>query len=141
MLAADLYAARGWLRGEQDWTIGVIAMVIGVSVFSMLGPRITAWSTAHDQYYKSPLHELERRVTIEDSGITLVVGQNIARSAWSNYSAWTEINEVFLIDILQSSCAIIPKRAMSEEQIVELRALLTEKIGPMGVARKAESKK
>jgi len=48
---------------------------------------------------------------------------------WKTYVRWMETRNQILRCSSPVQCAIVPKRALSAEQLSELRTLLTENIG------------
>jgi len=84
----------------------------------------------------SPLLGHTYVINLDIKGIHASVDEHSSVTGWSYFVSWSIGKYHIHLRLLDKQRFFLPLRAMTEEQIVELRAMLTDKIGPMGVVRK-----
>jgi hypothetical protein len=100
---------------------GLTLLWVGV----LLGlPR---WS-ARRQFLKQPGAQGQRTVSIDDSGFHWRWNGGSSDIAWENYVRVLEGKKQFLLYTSPACFNIIPKRVLTAEELLELRALLKQNI-------------
>lgn len=84
--------------------------------------------TAHNQFSKQPSAQSERILTLGSDGVNWRWDGGSANIAWKNLIRSVEGKNLFLLYSSPACFNIIPKRALSAEQIIELRGLLADQI-------------
>ena len=87
------------------------------------------------RFLKEKANFTNAKLQLDDDGFRISIrgiGEGIAD--WRGMSQWPEGNKVI---ILRSGLLmrIVPKSALDESELTEVRSLLTTKIGPLGVKR------
>jgi len=80
-------------------------------------------------YARSRMNEQESNVTVDETGYASIrPGFAECRMSWKTFSGWNEGNLTFILGRELQFCSV-PKRALTEAQIVELRTLLKDHLG------------
>jgi hypothetical protein len=103
------------------------ALVVGVVWLALL--RALPWWVARTQFTKQPAAKGLRTMVLDGTGVHLSWEAGNSDTGWRNYTFRLEGRNQFLLYSSPTSFAIIPKRALTPEQIAEFRALLAEHIG------------
>jgi hypothetical protein len=85
------------------------------------------WS-ARRQFLKQPGTQGQRTVLIDESGVHWRWNGGSSDIAWKNYVRSLEGKKQFLLYTSPACFNIIPKRVLTPERLLELRALLTQNI-------------
>lgn len=72
----------------------------------------------------------EKTLNINENGIKESSVKNIIKLSWSFYKKWSEDNKYIFLYHDDLPLSIIPKRAFTNEQLMEFKTLLSEKIRP-----------
>jgi len=86
------------------------------------------WWSARKQFLKQPGAQGQRTVSIDDSGIHWRWNGGSSDIAWKNYVRSLEGKKQFLLYTSPACFNIIPKRALTPDGLIELRALLKHNI-------------
>lgn len=87
------------------------------------------WWCARTQFLKQPSAQGERTASFDSNGVSWQWDGGSSVTGWKSYIRWMETTNQILLCSSPVQCAIVPKRALSAEQLLELRTLLTEEIG------------
>lgn len=77
---------------------------------------------------------------ISEAGFQGASALGNSKLKWKAFTQWCE-GETVIAAVIEQSCFILPKRVMSDSDLENLRALLTQEIGPKGKSRKPLSKR
>ncbi len=77
---------------------------------------------------KNPMAKEEIEYTFSSTGIEVNFGSGHSTYQWQAYRKFKETEHLFLLYSRYGHAVFIPKRAMSVENLAELRNLLEEKI-------------
>jgi hypothetical protein len=114
MVTHDLpVAGRLWL---------VLSVALGIAAYEV--PRIQVRRSLRN----SPSAQGEIIFVLDDKGTIATFLMGESRLDWQAYSKYKETGTIFLLFFSPHSYMSIPKRAMSPEQIEELRGLLAARI-------------
>jgi hypothetical protein len=72
----------------------------------------------------------------DDEGLAFIATAAQSRTAWGDYFKWLENDAVLVLFQSENMLNILPKRCLSEDQIVDVRERLTATLGRRGKARK-----
>jgi hypothetical protein len=100
---------------------GLVVMWVGI-LWGL--PR---WS-ARRQFLKQPGAQGQRNVLLDSSGVHWCWNGGSAAIVWKNYVRSVEGKKQFLLYTSPACFNIIPKRSLTPEGIIELRALLKQNI-------------
>lgn len=87
------------------------------------------WWLARTQFVKQPSAQGERTASFDSNGVKWQWDGGSSAVEWKTYIRWMEAKNQILLCSSPVQCAIVPKRALSGEQLSELRTLLMENIG------------
>jgi hypothetical protein len=96
--------------------------------FMLAAPRFSA----RRQFRGNPSAQSAITVMASDAGMELHSAHVESKVSWSAYVAWAEGKTVFVILPQPRTYVIIPKRALTLEQIGEFREILGRNIQPYG---------
>lgn len=114
LISHDLPVA-GWL-----WL--ALSAAIGIGAYEV--PRIQVRRSLRN----SPSAQGEIVFVLDDNGTVATFPTGESRLAWRTYTKYKETETIFLLFFSPYRYTTIPKRAMSPEQIEELRGLLRARI-------------
>ena len=124
-----IFHGQFWKVWFSDWTLLLMACVpVGLMLFMV---AMLLWVM--------PRRGMKRLMSSEDSrnpvvfrwdaeGLGFKATTTEARVTWAGVKRWWEGAGVFVI-VREQVMSPVPKRAMTEEQVSELRGLLREKVG------------
>ena len=151
----DFFGSIIAIRNRKKWakwvfraSLPVLALLIVFSLFTAPGSRLlphlapllflvllwafllwgSPWWLARTQS-KQPSAQGERTASFDSNGVSWQWDGGSSRTEWKTYVRWMETKNQILICSSPVQCAIIPKRALSGEQLSELQTLLTTNIG------------
>ena len=156
----DFFEAIIAIRNRKKWAkwifraipplvlISVVFLVVGSShsqrshLISNLLPMValflfwsyllwgSPWFYARAQFLKQPSAQGPRTAAFDDNEVKWQWDGGSSVVQWKTYIRWIESNNQILLCSSPIQCGIVPKRAMNEEQLSELRRLLAQNIGP-----------
>jgi len=109
------FPVAGWL-----WL--VMSAVIGIAVYEV--PRIQVKRSLRS----SPSAQGEIVLALDDEGTVATFSTGESRVNWRAYTKYKETGSMFLLFLSPSRYMSIPKRAMTPQQIEDLRALVKARI-------------
>jgi hypothetical protein len=109
------FAAAGWL-----WLAASTA--VGIATYEV--PRVQARHSLR----QNPSSHGEIVLRITDDGLESVFPTGISRLQWRAFTKYKETKDLFLLYMSPSRPAFIPKRVLSQEQVLNLRAILKKQI-------------
>ena len=109
------FSVAGWIWLACSFAVGFAAYEV---------PRIQA----RRAFRSSPSTQGEFVFTLSDKGILAKFPTGESQLEWRAYMKYKETATLFLLFYSSSRYTLIPKRAMSPEQIKEVRALLNTRI-------------
>ena len=80
------------------------------------------------RFQKIKAFKMPMEVKVEDEGITYTSAHSQSKLLWSAFEKWLESGKNFLMYTQPNLFFIVPKRALSEEQISAFRDLLRSRI-------------
>ena len=86
------------------------------------------WWAARVQYTKQPSAQGPRTMTLDDSGVHLRWETGESKLEWRVFMRWVESKDQFLLYSSPKCFNMLPKRALTPEQLAEFRVLLKAKI-------------
>ena len=109
--------------------------LIGAGIFTCL--LLQSWIVTKRKepvrrslYERSRMNEQESNVTVDEMGyVSIRPGFAECRMSWKTFSGWNEGKLTFILGRELQYCSV-PKRALTEPQISELRTLLERHIRP-----------
>lgn len=104
------------------WIWLVLSAVLGIAVYEV--PR----NQVRRSLRSNPSAEGEVTYVLDDKGTVATFATGESRLDWRAYIKYKETGTMFLLFFSPSRYASIPKRAMSAEQIEELRGLLKARV-------------
>ena len=104
--------------GTIGWAWLALSAALGIAVYEV--PQLRARRAIE----KNPSARGDIVLNISDAGIDGVAATGNTQLRWEAYTKYKETEHVFLLDSDYGRSLFIPKRAMSLEQIQELRELL-----------------
>jgi hypothetical protein len=104
------------------WLWLALSAVIGIAVYEV--PRIQVRRSLKS----SPSAQGEIVFVLDDQGTVATFPTGESRLEWRAYTKYKETGTIFLLFFSPYRYTSIPKRAMSPEQIEELRALLKARV-------------
>ena len=87
------------------------------------------WWLARTQFLKQPSAQGRRRALFDGDGIHWRWDGGSSEVEWKSYVRWMETRNEILLYTSPVLFGIVPKRALTPEQLSELRTLLTQNIG------------
>jgi hypothetical protein len=87
------------------------------------------WWFARTQFLKQPSAQGQHTVSFDGDEVKWQWDGGSSVTQWKTYIRWMESKNQILLCSSPVRCGIVPKRALNEEQLSELRTLLTQKIG------------
>jgi hypothetical protein len=124
--------------------IGVLAITAGVAGFifapgELLGSTITILFglfvllrvrlTAGLQFRRDLASAGEIRLTASDDGIEIHTARSAAQLKWGALRRYSESSQLFLLYPQSNLFQVVPKRAMTADEVVGFRGLLTQHLG------------
>jgi len=122
-----LFLMGSFLRAEGLATAGLISLVlsIGIALASYEAPRVLQRRLVRT----APSANDERLLTVNNNGISATLSFSNAEYQWQAFTRYRETKAVFALFASPYQVAMwIPKRAMSQAQIEELRGLLAARL-------------
>jgi hypothetical protein len=111
------------LAGDMGW-----AIFFGVACLVVVGETILGPKLAVRSLQKTPFYQGKIRVLVDDSGTRFVYRTGDSNTQWSGYVRYQETKHLFLLFVSKAMFRPIPKRALSAEQISQLREMLQQRI-------------
>jgi hypothetical protein len=110
--------SRGSIGGVLVW-LGVVAALWWwpQHYIKKIYSRNPQWYGPHELY-------------VSDAGFTVKKPRSESRQGWEYFSAYEESDSDFILISGKNAFQVIPKRGLTEEQVVAVRALLARHIGP-----------
>ena len=102
---------------------GIVFSVVSAAAI-WAGPRFSS----RRQFKNNPTAQSPITMIASDAGLEVQTGHAHSKIAWSAYVAWGESDSVFVIMPQPRMYVPIPKRAFTDEQVGEFRALLQRNI-------------
>ena len=78
---------------------------------------------------RNPSAQGEITYSVEESGISAVFPTGTSQLQWRTFTKFTETERLFLLYLSSSRYTVFPKRAMSSQQVTELRQILASRVG------------
>ena len=98
-------------------------------VFFWIGmPRFIRWRSARNQFLKQPGAQGPRSVSLDAAGAHWRWNGGSSDMTWQNYVRALEGRDHFLLYTSPACFNIVPKRALTPENLFELRGLLKQNI-------------
>lgn len=91
---------------------------------------VSPWWAARKQFRKQPAAQGLRTISLDGGGVRLRWDGGASDVEWKTFIRFLESKNQFLLFTSPVNFAIIPKRALTAEQITECRAMLEEKVPP-----------
>ena len=104
------------------WLWLALSAAIGIAVYQV--PRIQVRRNLRD----SPSAHGEIVITLDGEGTVTTFPTGESRLNWGAYTKYKETGSMFLLFVSPNRCMSIPKRAMTPQQIEELRGLVKARI-------------
>lgn len=140
---------KKWAKWAFRASLPVLGLFIVFSLFTFRGSQLVSnlvpllflvllwalllwgspWWLARTEFVKQPSAQGQRTASFDSNGVNWQWNGGSSTVEWRTYVRWMETNNQILLCSSPVQCAVVPKRALSPEQISELRMLLTEKIG------------
>ena len=151
----DFFDSMIAIRNRKRWakwvfraSIPVLGLLIVFSLFTSPAPKLVLnlarllffvllwafllwgcpWWLARTQS-KQPSVQGQRTASLDSNGVNWQWNGGSSAVEWKTYMRWMETKNQILLCSSPVQCAIIPKRALSAEQLSELQTLLTENVG------------
>ena len=128
----------GWIFGLVGWHFGSDA---GFDPLLAFGAGILVWLAGLFLILANMRRQIPKRVRREfaeqralrdevelswsDDGLTATTAHGHSQFGWDEFRSWTENEAVFLLFHAERLFTVVPKRALSEDQVDELRRLLS----------------
>jgi hypothetical protein len=87
------------------------------------------WLFARQQFLKQPSAQGEHTVSFDSDVVRWHWNGGSSTVEWKSYVRWMETKNQILVCSSPLQCGIVPKHALNAEQLLELRTLLTQKLG------------
>jgi hypothetical protein len=112
--------------GEQKLATYVPVLGIGIlwAILVWGGPRYTA----NKQFQCNKVMQLPRTLGWDDTGLHSACEVSSGDTAWNGLLDWREGESVFLLYYSPESFFVVPKRALTSEEVAEFRERLNLKI-------------
>ena len=111
------------LGGLAAAAAGVITWIIAVCL--ILGiMRLRLPRRTRQQFRQQRSLYCEVQLTWSEQGITFAAENAHSRHAWDEFVKWAESNALFILFYTDRLFTFVPKRALSDSEVNELRALL-----------------
>jgi cation transport ATPase len=104
------------------WLWLALSTAIGIAVYEV--PRIQVRRSLRD----SPSAQGEIVVVLDGEGTLTTFPTGESRLSWAAYTKYKETGSMFLLFVSPHRCLSIPKRAMTPQQIEELRSLVKARV-------------
>jgi hypothetical protein len=105
---------------------------IAIMLLLVLQSRIVSWRQKRlrrDLYDRNNDRDKETDLQIDESGYhSIKLGFNECRMTWQCFTGWVEGPLTFILGRGWQYCSV-PKRALTEAQVIELRNLIRSKLG------------
>ena len=88
------------------------------------------WWLARTQFAKRPSSQGQRTASFDSNGVGWQWNGGSSAMEWQTFIRWMETKNQILLCSSPVECATIPKRSLNSDQLLELRTLLAQKIGP-----------
>lgn len=123
LVALHAASAAGFGRDALAAAAGVITWVIAVCL--ILGiMRLWLPRRIRRQFRQQRSLRNEVQLTWSEQGITFEAENGHSRHAWDEFGRWAESKAIFILFYTDRLFTFVPKRALSESDVNELRALL-----------------
>ena len=109
----------GMLHGSEAQRFAAFAPIVGCGIIFLL----VAWWSPRYRARRMILREVTW--TLGDEGVHLASNVSKADLRWEAFLKYRETPKGFLLFVQKSTAQFIPKRALTEEQANDLRALLS----------------
>ena len=135
-----------WLLARVAFTFGIIGAFVGilcrnvpavVNVFPLcvllllyagLYIWVLPWWASRLLYSKNPSMQGSRSLRMDDSGVHFQWDGGSSDLEWKTFIRWFEGKNHFLLYTSRAHFHVVPKRALAEQQLPELRALLSQRV-------------
>ncbi|HTV64514.1 MAG TPA: YcxB family protein [Bryocella sp.] len=104
------------------------APLIGLAVFWGVLLWACPWWAARNQFRKQPSAQGPRTLELDTTGVHWRWDGGTADIEWKNITRFLETKNEFLLYTSPAAFNMVPKRALTPEQVSELRALLSEHV-------------
>jgi hypothetical protein len=134
LLGAAFAFQQNWdaLIGLWGWmTIGVLLLFWKFVVDRWILPRSVRKSLARDKGFQD-----DQAVEWDAERFLMTSSHGQSRWPWGDLAKWQESPGGLLLYQNPRSCNYLPKRSLTDGQLVEIRGLLTAAVGKAGKARK-----
>ena len=105
-----------------------VSPLIGILFFWVALFWIAPWRAARTQFLKQPAALGTRTTILDDAGVRQKWDGGSSDVEWKNYVRWLESKNEILLYSSPLCFGMIPKRAMNDAQLSELRTLLAQNI-------------
>lgn len=111
---------------SNSLTIPAVILVFAAGWFTFMlgGP----WFSARLQFRRTPSAQAPMTFEISDAGIHAQSQHFDSRLSWSTYIGWAEGKSIFVLFPQPRIYVPIPKRAFTDEQLIEFRDILRRNI-------------
>ena len=90
--------------------------------------RVSPWLGARTQFRKQPSAQVPKTLSLDGSGVQWRWDGGSADIDWKNFTKWQESKTHFLLYTSPIIFNLIPKRVLTEDQVSEVRLLLSQNI-------------
>jgi hypothetical protein len=116
------------ITGQRALGVVLPPVLVG-ALWTWLGMGKTYLLSARSQFKKSPVLREPRRIEFSDDGVKTDSGIASSQVSWKAILRYVESSDTFLLYTSPACFAIVPKRVLQPEQVIELRQLFQTHIG------------
>lgn len=116
-----------WHEGRDQVLLAIVGILV-ISTF-VLG-RDPTKRIAKRVYDALPIDARQVTLSIDDEGIHLASGATNTRVNWAEVARVLDARTSFLIFASRTNAQIVPKRALTAEQVIDLRNLVARHVVP-----------
>ncbi len=109
--------------GDTDWAVYAIVVCLALLAVNLIKPRLLVRSLQNTPFYKGKIS-----VQVDDLGTRFVYVTGDSNTQWAGYIRFIETPNLFVLYVSKAMFRQIPKRALSTEQLSQLRELLRQRI-------------
>jgi YcxB-like protein len=115
------------MRPTSDTLLNVVPL-LGLALLWALCKWASPWWDARSQFRKQPSAQGPRTLLLDGTGIHWRWDGGTADIEWKNVIRYLESNNEFFLYGSPAAFNMVPKRALSAEQLTEFRSLLAEHV-------------
>jgi hypothetical protein len=123
------FVAFAAFASPRSQLISNLIPLMGLILLWVVMLWVSPWLSARTQFLKQPSAQGKRTASFDSGAVHWEWNGSSSVAEWKTYIRWMESKNQILLCSSPIQCGIVPKRALNEEQLSELRMLLTQKIG------------